>query len=98
MREKIKSLIGVVVIMHVMAFIAMGLVYDAGASGLYKQAGDIEITQEIAPPFDGVLKYPFTKRDSLRCGHWRAGSQDYPYFGAPRGRNTRSQQGLIFIP
>jgi len=98
MQEKKRNLIGVAIILHVMAFFAMELVYEAGASGLNKQAGNIEKTQAIAPPFDGTLKYPFTKHDSQKCGRWRSGSQDYPYFGAPRGGNTRSHAGVDLYP
>jgi murein DD-endopeptidase MepM/ murein hydrolase activator NlpD len=98
MREMIKFLIGVAVVMHAMAFFAMELVFDAGASGLNMQAENIKQLLDVAPPFDGILKYPFTKNDSQQCGHWRAGSQDYPYFGAPRGRNTRSHAGIDLYP
>ncbi|MEN6318830.1 MAG: M23 family metallopeptidase [Syntrophaceae bacterium] len=98
MRDKMKNLIGAAVILHVMAFFVMELVHDAGASGLNKQAESVEKMQGIAPPFDGALKYPFTKHDSQKCGRWRSGSQDYPYFGAPRGGNTRSHAGIDLYP
>jgi murein DD-endopeptidase MepM/ murein hydrolase activator NlpD len=35
-------------------------------------------------PVDGVLLYPFTREESVTCGHWGEGSLDYPYFGARR--------------
>jgi murein DD-endopeptidase MepM/ murein hydrolase activator NlpD len=98
MRNKKRNLIGVAFILHVIAFFAMDLLRHAGASGLNKQAGNIEQSREIAPPFDGDLKYPFTKHDSQKCGRWRSGSQDYPYFGAPRDGNARSHAGIDLYP
>lgn len=98
MREKKKILIGVAVILYVMAFLTVGLVHDTGASGVNKQAGNIEQNREIAPPLDGALKYPFTKHDSQKCGRWRSGSQDYPYFGAPRDGNARRHAGIDLYP
>jgi murein DD-endopeptidase MepM/ murein hydrolase activator NlpD len=98
MREKSRYLIGMAVILYAMAFFALEAVHDAVASGLNKQAENIELTREISPPFDGGVKYPFTKNDSEKCGHWRSGSQDYPYFGAPRDGNTRSHAGIDLYP
>jgi murein DD-endopeptidase MepM/ murein hydrolase activator NlpD len=52
----------------------------------------------IIAPFDGAPKYPFTKDEAIQCGHWRAGSQDYPYFGAPRNGNSRRHAGVDLYP
>ncbi len=52
----------------------------------------------MAFPFDGPVKYPFTKRDSHACGRWGAGSQDYPYFGAPRDGSARKHGGIDLYP
>ncbi len=54
--------------------------------------------RSIVAPFDGALKYPFTKKEAIQCGHWRAGSQDYPYFGAPRNGNSRRHAGIDLYP
>ena len=54
--------------------------------------------QEITPPFDEDLQYPFTKQEAQKCGHWKSGSQDYPYFGAPRNGNTRRHAGIDLYP
>ena len=61
------------------------------------QAGPIS-TSDLAFPTDESLKYPFTKDDSLRCGRWEADHQDYPYFGAPRNRNSRKHAGIDIYP
>ncbi len=98
MREKSRNHRGTAVILCAMAFFAMEAVHDAVASGLNKQAGNSEQTREISPPFDGGVKYPFTKNESEKCGHWKSGSQDYPYFGAPRDGNTRSHAGIDLYP
>lgn len=98
MREKRRHLIGALAVISATTLIAVAVVHDAGASTLHDQAGNIEQTEEIASPFDGALKYPFTKRDSRRCGRWRSGSQDYPYFGAPRRGNARRHAGIDLYP
>ena len=98
MREKRRHLIGALVAISVTTFIAMEAVHDAGASTVDDQAGTIEQIGEIAPPFDSALKYPFTKRDSQKCGRWRSRSHDYPYFGAPRGGNGRRHAGIDLYP
>lgn len=54
--------------------------------------------RSIVAPFDGALKYPFTKNEAIQCGHWRVGSQDYPYFGAPRNGNRRRHAGIDLYP
>ncbi len=48
-------------------------------------------------PVDGPLLYPFTRDASIACGHWPAGSTDYPYFGAPRA-GTRLHAGIDIYP
>ncbi|SNB44627.1 M23 family metallopeptidase [Geobacter sp. DSM 9736] len=53
---------------------------------------------KLVAPVEGALKYPFTKDESIRCGRWRKGSQDYPYFGAPRDRNRRRHAGVDLYP
>ncbi|MBN2167665.1 MAG: M23 family metallopeptidase [Actinobacteria bacterium] len=40
---------------------------------------------------------PFTRDESIACGHWPAGSLDYPYFGAPRS-NGRIHAGVDIYP
>jgi len=35
-------------------------------------------------PVDGKPVYPYTRDGSIACGKWSAGSDDYPFFGAPR--------------
>jgi murein DD-endopeptidase MepM/ murein hydrolase activator NlpD len=59
---------------------------------------EAENSKELAAPFDDTLKYPFVKDASIQCGHWGAKSQDYPYFGAPRDRNTRKHAGVDIYP
>jgi murein DD-endopeptidase MepM/ murein hydrolase activator NlpD len=54
-------------------------------------------TVEIACPLDGIPLYPLTKDASIACGHWPAGSTDYPYFGAPR-EGTRLHAGVDIYP
>jgi murein DD-endopeptidase MepM/ murein hydrolase activator NlpD len=54
--------------------------------------------QEISPPFPGTPKYPFSKHDSIKCGRWKGGSQDYPYFGAPRDASRRMHAGIDLYP
>ncbi len=49
-------------------------------------------------PVQGGLLYPFTKDASIACGHWPAGSQDYPYFGAPRDGGSRLHAGIDVYP
>jgi hypothetical protein len=48
-------------------------------------------------PVAGPLLYPFTRDESIACGHWPAGSTDYPYFGAPRN-GTRLHAGIDIYP
>lgn len=61
------------------------------------QAGPIS-TSDLIFPTNESLKYPFTKNASLRCRRWKANSQDYPYFGAPRNRNSRKHAGIDIYP
>ena len=98
MRAKRRNLIGALAALSIMALNATAIEPDARASGLHDQAGNSEQTAEIAFPFDGALKYPFTKRDSLICRRWRSRSQDYPYFGAPRDGNARRHGGVDLYP
>ena len=48
-------------------------------------------------PVQGPPLYPITKDASIACGHWPAGSTDYPYFGAPR-EGTRLHAGVDIYP
>jgi murein DD-endopeptidase MepM/ murein hydrolase activator NlpD len=98
MREKRRHLIEALAVLAVTTLIAVEAVRDAGASPLTDQTGDKQQIGEMASPFDSALKYPFTKRDSLKSGRWRSRSQDYPYFGAPRGRNGRRHAGIDLYP
>lgn len=45
------------------------------------------IGERLYPPVDGELLLPFDRDGSVECGNWRAGSLDYPYYGAPREGN-----------
>jgi len=51
----------------------------------------------MVTPMDGKPIYPFTKDGSIACGHWPAGSTDYPYFGAPR-ENGRKHGAIDVYP
>ncbi len=97
-RLKTNSIIKMIVALHVMAFFVIGFLPIVGTSGLCAQVGDLEEIQETTPPFGGTLKYPFSKDDAKKCGHWKSGSQDYPYFGAPRKGNTRKHAGIDLYP
>ena len=46
---------------------------------------------------DAKPLYPYTKAESIACGHWGAGSTDYPYFGAPR-EGSRLHAGIDVYP
>ena len=99
MREKRRNfIIMALAAIFVTTLIAVAVAHGAGASTLHDQSGSLEEAGEIAPPFDGALKYPFTKRDSQECGRWGSGSQDYPYFGASRDGNTRRHAGIDLYP
>lgn len=52
----------------------------------------------LTAPFEGEVRYPFEKDGSTRCGKWKRGSQDYPYFGAPRNNNKRNHAGIDIYP
>lgn len=52
----------------------------------------------MSPPTDVALLFPFVKDASIACGHWPPGSQDYPYFGAPRNNNSRTHAGVDIYP
>lgn len=98
MREKRRYLIEVLAVLSVATLIVLEVVLDADASTVHDQAGNIKRIEAIASPFDADLKYPFTKRDSLKSKHWRSKSQDYPYFGAPRDGNCRRHAGIDVYP
>ncbi|MBN1288557.1 MAG: M23 family metallopeptidase, partial [Actinobacteria bacterium] len=51
----------------------------------------------MVTPTEGTPIYPFTRDESIACGHWPAGSLDYPYFGAPRS-NGRLHAGIDIYP
>lgn len=51
----------------------------------------------MVTPTEGTPIYPFTRDESIACGHWPAGSLDYPYFGAPRN-NGRLHAGIDIYP
>jgi hypothetical protein len=51
----------------------------------------------IIAPIEGQPLYPFTRAESIACGHWPPGSLDYPYFGAPRS-GTRLHAGIDIYP
>jgi murein DD-endopeptidase MepM/ murein hydrolase activator NlpD len=85
-------------ILLAMVFSVAAFLQDANASGSAPQGGAVEQVAGTAPPFDGALQYPFTKREAETCGHWRRGSQDYPYFGAPRDGNRRRHAGIDLYP
>lgn len=58
---------------------------------------EVSATRLVAP-LESAPNYPFTKDGSIRSGRWRKNSQDYPYFGAPRDRNTRYHAGVDIYP
>lgn len=51
----------------------------------------------MCAPVAGPVLYPFTREGSIACGHWPEGSDDYPYFGAPRN-GTRLHAGIDIYP
>ena len=52
----------------------------------------------LVAPLEGSPKYPFTKNESINHGRWKKNSQDYPYFGAPRGHGVRYHAGVDVYP
>lgn len=98
MREKRRHLIGALALLSVTTLQAVGAAQEARASTPDDQAAHSEQIGAMAFPFDGPVKYPFTKRDSHACGRWRSGSQDYPYFGAPRDGSARRHVGIDLYP
>ena len=98
MRKGRRLLIGALAVLSVTTLNAVEVVGDARASTLHEQAGYIEQIGEMAFPFDSALKYPFTQRDSPKCGRWKSRSQDYPYFGAPRDGSARRHVGIDLYP
>ncbi|MHB8897032.1 MAG: M23 family metallopeptidase [Candidatus Geothermincolia bacterium] len=52
----------------------------------------------LSAPLEGRPIYPFTSDASIACGHWESGSQDYPYFGAPRNGGSRTHAGVDIYP
>ncbi len=52
----------------------------------------------LSAPLEGAPLYPFTRDASIACCHWGAGSQDYPYFGAPRNGGARLHAGVDIYP
>jgi len=56
------------------------------------------VKPDLIAPMNGQPLYPFTRDESISCGHWPSGSQDYPYFGAPRDSNTRTHAGVDIYP
>lgn len=53
--------------------------------------------QRLHPPLEGNPRYPFTRDESIACGHWSQNSLDYPYFGAPRS-GGRLHAGIDIYP
>lgn len=73
--------------------------YDKGKGAPEVTAVEPSIANmELLPPVEGRPLYPFTKSESLKCERWRKGSQDYPYFGAPRDGNRRRHAGIDIYP
>ena|GEM_PF-1134273 len=54
-------------------------------------------SSRLCAPVEGPPLYPFTRDDSIACGHWPPGSTDYPYFGAARN-GTRLHAGIDIYP
>ncbi|PKN33772.1 MAG: hypothetical protein CVU61_11685 [Deltaproteobacteria bacterium HGW-Deltaproteobacteria-19] len=98
MRMKKNNITGLLLIVLVAAVSVIEFIQDADASSLNDQAGNIKQFTITSPPFDGALKYPFTKSGAMQCGHWRSGSQDYPWYGAPRDGNSRRHAGIDLYP
>lgn len=97
-RPKKKGAFLFLLILCAMIPAATGIMPFMADRGLYAQTGGTGQPQDIVPPFDGPLKYPFTKNASIECGRWKPGSQDYPYFGAPRDGNKRRHAGIDLYP
>jgi murein DD-endopeptidase MepM/ murein hydrolase activator NlpD len=93
-----KNTCGFVLTIQVIMFCTLGFISAVVNQGLCVQTDNVLVPQDITPPFNGPVKYPFTKNDAIKCGHWRSASQDYPYFGAPRGGNTRKHAGIDLYP
>lgn len=55
------------------------------------------IKDAMVKPVNGTPLYPFSREESIACGHWPSGSLDYPYFGAPR-TNGRLHAGIDIYP
>jgi murein DD-endopeptidase MepM/ murein hydrolase activator NlpD len=52
----------------------------------------------LTAPLTDELKYPYDRENSVKCGRWKRGSQDYPYFGAPRNNGKRKHAGVDIYP
>lgn len=94
----LKKIYGLALALQVLILFILGFMPAMVNQGLCAKADNVLQTQDITPPFDGPIKYPFTKNDAIKCGHWRSASQDYPFFGAPRDGNTRKHAGLDLYP
>ncbi len=99
MNKGIKKIIyGFVLTLQVIILFILGFIPAAINEGLCEEVDNLTQAQDITPPFDGPIKYPFTKNDAIKCGRWRSASQDYPYFGAPRDGNARKHAGIDLYP
>jgi murein DD-endopeptidase MepM/ murein hydrolase activator NlpD len=71
---------------------------SVGMSAAFAAEQSVISAAKLVAPFEGGLKYPFTQNESMDCGRWGKSSQDYPYFGASRDRNTRRHAGVDLYP
>lgn len=70
---------------------------SAVTTGEADNAGSTSSDNSLRPPMDGKPVLPFTKSESIGCGHWPSGSLDYPYFGAAR-EGTRLHGAIDIYP
>jgi len=71
----------------------VGTNVDSTAPATTATATQTKPPPALTAPISGQPVYPFTKTESINCGHWQAGSTDYPYFGAPRTQvNSAGEQ------
>lgn len=98
MRDKTEYWIGALAVIFLATLLLAETAGKAHASTSRKQTGKAPKIGEIVSPFDGALKYPFSKNDSIKSGHWKEKSQDYPYFGAPRDGNGRKHAAIDLYP
>jgi murein DD-endopeptidase MepM/ murein hydrolase activator NlpD len=89
---------GFVLTLQILILFILGFMSAVINESLCAEVDNLTQAQDMTPPFDGSIKYPFAKNDAIKCGRWRSASQDYPYFGAPRDGNVRRHAGIDLYP